>query len=422
MNQERSLFQRVQGLDLHEIALWVFLLLMAVRVGFPESPVRWSIYLMPFILVGMVGFQWRVQGNMNDDGVALLKRYYVPLLAVHVLIVVVSLLALLNREGIITRYIEESVFFITPIVSGGLLFLLPRKSKPDRYLTLLLFGFIGLFWISIRFDVAAVLVTTTRVLEILLNADFTASKDIPTESNFAFPFGLLLICFLIRRKWLLALISTYFCAVNFKRITLFGIFIVTVITPIVLWLYRRFRMHYVVAVLLAAANITVVILTILLARGQFDTFFLDTIGMVPNDLLLGRPRTYNTLLDGFEIQGFAIPIIGIGLGSTTTYLEGIDYFLTQAHSTLLKHLLEFGPLVFLVWLLTLVYLNTRTGPNTVMLLSLNMFWLTGNTYILFEIMLLFYIIQSYFYLEHAEAHVAAEAEVEPLATEVLAAD
>ena len=142
---------------------------------------------------------------------------------------------------------------------------------------------------------------------------------------------------------------------------------------------------------IAFLNLLFVILLIRIGSGHYDQLISISTGMSVDAVTMGRRVLYAQVL-GF-IQD--ISWLGIGLGKTTQILSSIGYELQNLHSDLLKYFLEFGPILFGVWIYGLYRLNTLSPRLITMLVYLNILFITDNVSIYFNVMFLFYLLQAF---------------------------
>lgn len=405
---QHTFIQALSNISYFGIGLLVYVVLLSIRVAFFETPLRWGIYLLPVVIGALVVLHWRQKQFVDEEGLRLFRQYFAPLLALYGAMVVISFFVHLSRDGLITRYFEEAVFILTPLLAAGLLFLLPREHERERYVPPLLLAYCLIFFINIDFNLSDFLLSVEQVFGRLLSLDLSVTVGVPTESNLVYFFALLMPYFALKRRWILLGIATFFMLLSYRRMMIAAVVLIALAAPVLYVMYTRLKQPGRWIVLLAVlVNIVFVVLTIQIGREAFDEFMLETTGSSLNYWLSGRPNLYGVILEGFGIQQFNVPILGVGLGSITPYLEQIEANLINPHSDLLKVLLESGPVLFLVWIFVFYRVHAHTFAAVLLAINLNLYWLVNNSFIFADVLFLFYVLVAFFILDHWETEAAS---------------
>lgn len=378
VNGDVPLTARAEGTVKVFPLLYALLLVgMGTRLTFPS--VREGVYILPVVAAAWLIVTPGVTSFRRRPSVGLLLRYF----KLYVGLVLYSAATVLISGSASGRFLKEAAFVIGPIV----LVLALMRHGPDadglRYMKVLFWvTAVSFVWLH-RHDLADLLPTPTS----LLRAAETSS--IATESGHSFVFGLLTLYFTLAGAWLYAALAVAFTLVSFKRIALVGVVgaLACYLLLRLLWPKVRNR-RFIIPALAVLANVAVVAVYYALARGTFDAFIQAKLGVTTNFLWQGRQRTYRLLFEHLSKAG----MIGLGLGGTYDFLIRRPIGAHLAHSDVLKFFLEFGPLLFLVWVFSLYRIGMRRLKILTMTIYMNFLFLTDNVSIYFEVMALFYLI------------------------------
>lgn len=290
------------------------------------------------------------------------------------------------------RFYEEFYFVFSPLIFAFLLLLL---RPVEDYTKAVCF----LFWaITISFVAEKFQFFLEEIKNPLLLKDAFLTSDLPTESNFAFQFGLFLIVFLAKKQRMYSLIALLMLLLSFKRIAIAGV-LVFLLLALVRKLSGQRLNPAGSKTLILLFNCIVVFLLFLFFNGIFDRLVEDTLGVSSNFISQGR---YNIYQDIFAHYG-RISILGFGLGSINLFLSTTGYQLVNLHSDVLKVFFELGPVLFFSW----IYFFHRwanTFLSSCLAIYINILFLTDNVFIYFDVMFVFYILMIYSFHTETKMH------------------
>jgi hypothetical protein len=143
-----------------------------------------------------------------------------------------------------------------------------------------------------------------------------------------------------------------------------------------------------IALFFIGFNISVLFILFALSEGTFDEFIVTQIGISPGILFMGRLSVFKAV---FDYTG-NIPIIGKGLGYTTSILESgtLNVGLELMHSDIIKYYIEFGLIGFSLLLFIFYRYGLLGGKSIYLVVYYNIIALTDNISIYMEVMLIFY--------------------------------
>jgi hypothetical protein len=219
--------------------------------------------------------------------------------------------------------------------------------------------------------------------------DAFTTSELPTESNFAFQFGMFAIIFLQTGKKRYTLITFFLLLLSFKRIALAGVLIF-----LLLALVRKLSGKRINPAgnktLILVFNCVLVGILFLFFTGAFDEFIEERFGMSSNFISQGR---YNIYQDIFSYFG-RIDLLGFGLGSINMFLTAKGYELVNLHSDVLKVFFELGPLLFIGWIYCF-HKWANSFLSACLAIYVNVLFFTDNVLIYFDVMFVFYILMIY---------------------------
>lgn len=281
------------------------------------------------------------------------------------------------------RFYQEFYFVLSPLLFSVLLLTLRPEKDYSRAVYFLFWG-ITAAYIAEKFPFFI-----EELLHPSLLIDAFLTSELPTESNFAFEFGLFLIVFLEKKEKKYALFAFLLLLLSFKRIA-----IAAVIIYVLLALVHRLSKGRINPAgnktLWLLVNCAVVSVLFLFFSGAFDEFIENSFGLSSNFISQGR---YNIYQDIFHHFG-RIDFFGFGLGSINIFLSNTGYELVNLHSDVLKVFFELGPLFFVLWIF-FFYRWTVTFLNACLAIYINVLFFTDNVFIYFDVMFVFYVLMVY---------------------------
>lgn len=305
----------------------------------------------------------------------------------YLVMVLYSSAMLLWRGNVSVRFLSEAFFLLCPPVVAMLILGFTKRQELGFWLKAFFLGTI-LVYIGDK-GLSSVLGYVAQ-----FSAFFKLSNSyLDSESQLAFIFGLFLIFFAYQRKWGWALMAAIFTIFAYKRIAILA----ALGGLIVLLALSRFKNppikpQIILAIVLATLNTLVVGFYYQVVSGSLDDLVHSTLGISTNLLLMGRQEIYAR-----AFMHVPSTLIGNGLGSTTEVLRALGS-LDILHSDVLKVFLEFGPMVFWLWMFVYYRIAADSVIGLALTVYLNVLFLTDNTLIYFQVMVPFYL------LLHAAQH------------------
>lgn len=352
----------------------LFLFIASTLLPFIWDPGKYIKYILPvvpFLFCGLLGF---VKSN------PLSQNYFLRNLILYSVLFGVSLVVALS-DKMYSRLLVEAFLVISPLFFIYGLTLLSPKGKEVAMVKTLFFGSVLTYLFESGFYLFEILENPTLLIQGIL------TSTVESESGYSFVFGLFFLFFMMERNKTYSLIGFLLCVLSYKRIAIFGI----IISCIFYFVFNKRRGLFeknrkLSSFVFLAFNLIVVFLFFQLMSGRYDEYIVEHTGLSPNQFSLGRYDLYKFVLD---VIG-PLPLQGIGFGKTVDILYSHGSSILNFHSDIIKNFLEFGPLLFVIWLFSFYYFNSVSFKIFTLVLFVNIVFLTDNIFIYFEVMFQFY--------------------------------
>jgi hypothetical protein len=280
---------------------------------------------------------------------------------------------LIRNHHFYNRFFIEAFLLLAPLMA---LMFWKITHDYEKVLTVCLCGMVAAYIIQVTYNLQS--------MEFGSLSDAIQNSYMPTETGYiAFVFGLFFIHFFYhdRKKiWLLGILLI----LSFKRIN----FVAVPIAIILSGVFYNQKSIKLLPILALIMNALFIVLLRGFFLGNFDNIIEETFGIAPNVLSMGR----QTILAEMNEHVKSISWLGIGLGksvdllSNSIQLEGIN----NLHSDLIKNFIEFGPVVFSIWIYSFYRINAISRTGLALTFYLNIIYLTDNVSIYFFVMTVFY--------------------------------
>lgn len=216
-----------------------------------------------------------------------------------------------------------------------------------------------------------------------------ANSESTFESTLAFPVGLIALYFFIAKKYLYSFLSLALCLLMLKRIVILALIISLFPKLCGVRVQRLIVNPYVVTI----AGTIVTVLIIEFSKGSFDNIFVEYLDQSANQFSKGRQQLWAATLDVLKFNYQDFIFWGVGQGKVTTLLDKVSYTKDiRLHSDLLLLLLQFGIVVFVLFLF-LLNKHKSIDKRTVSLF-LTMLLVTDNVLVYQHVMVFYFLILS----------------------------
>ena len=229
------------------------------------------------------------------------------------------------------------------------------------------------------------------------NAIFTSAAL--TESGVAFVLGLFAILFLMIGDYKYYMISILFSIFSFKRIVLIGVLFCSIayfiynkdISHLKIMKFNEKTKYILLPILFILINLLTIYMFFNLIDGSYDPMIKDITGQSVNSFTQGRLFLYNSVFTEID----KISLTGIGIGQIDIITYDIMGKSQNLHSDIIKNYLEFGIMLFIVWLFVIYYIIKDNIKILIFTIYTNILFLTDNIFYI-SLVICFGFIYSYF--------------------------
>ncbi|MBN8879623.1 MAG: O-antigen ligase family protein [Sphingobacteriales bacterium] len=278
----------------------------------------------------------------------------------------------IRGQNFYSRFFVESFLMLAPLVA---LSFWNIRNNQERILKTCIYGCIVAYAVQVVYNL--------QTMGFVSLSEALRDSYMPTETGYiAFVFGLFFVhCFYNDKRKLLLLGVLVF--LSFKRINFVAIPAALLMTAFL----GRFNFKR-IALIAVGINGLLILLLHNFFMGNLDDFIIEKFNMSPNVLSMGRQTILSTVNDYLKDSAG----LGIGLGksvdllSNSIQIEGIN----NLHSDLIKIYIEFGILVFCIWIYSLYRINATSKAGLALTIYLNLLFITDNVSVYFFVMIIFY--------------------------------
>lgn len=341
-------------------------------------PLRYIKYLMPLAAMPIYFSYSRIKLSSPSS------KYYFSILIFYVIIFLFLGTNDYLFSSLSSRYIPNVVFVLSPLLF--LIFIQPlfKYELTKKYVLVIFYFNILIFILTEGRDFVSLFSGSISFSNALLASEF------PTESNLAYVFGILLLFFILERyPFGYKLAASILLILCFKRVVM-GAFAISFgmywLSDLLKFNPRKYR--FFLATVGVLINLLFVSFTSLIVKGEYDNYIYDKTGVSTDRLLMGRKSLYTIAFDQVGDDGW----IGKGIGKVDDAIYSVYNLPINLHSEILRNYLEFGIIIFTLWLFVIFYQNTFSIKSFSLFVYLNVLLLTDNVFIYFDIMFYFYFI------------------------------
>lgn len=280
------------------------------------------------------------------------------------------------------RFFPNAVFILSPLLF--LFFLIPffNQRKIRRYVKLAFILTLVIFAVQQFKNFLPVISDFSLLKQAIL------SSTIETENQLAFSLGLFLFYFLTEKypkRYIIVCLIIF--VLSFKRIAL-GSFVLSYLLFILFGMLKTNvqQRRYLFVLLAVVANFIYLEITFLIVDGALDDLVKEYTNFSTNRFLLGRQVYYQVVLDKVGTISWS----GLGLGKIDNILFSTFNGPQNLHSDILKNYLEFGVVLFTLWLIVLYLKGSFSREGLAITIYFNVLMFTDNVFIYFDFMFFFY--------------------------------
>ncbi len=294
---------------------------------------------------------------------------------------------LIMDSGFTYRNFVNLVLLFTPLIFVWGIFKFGSKQLLDKIITFFFYAFTALYAI----ELAKGGVSLGSFLQIF-KANLVTDSYFETESGISLVMGFYFLFFMHKKQRNFAIIAAFLTILGAKRIAIFGIIICTVF-------YFFFPLYKISKSRKFYGTLFLIVGTLLgifwdgIITGSFNDLIEGVTGVSANRFFMGRLNRFQLVFS----EATEMPVYGLGLG--LGYLENILYyqvgFASAFHGDFYRMYLEFGPLLFSIWLYIIgkyCSINKLALTATLLLIILLQ---TDNALIYNRVMFSYYFIMAY---------------------------
>jgi hypothetical protein len=338
---------------------------------------RYAKYLLPVVALGITAPLVRQVAPSRFA-----RRDLRDFVALAMVVIAASIALAMLRHAPVARALEEAALVMAPLITACVIFPSLRVERSSTYADWIFAGTAATYLVERGGAIAGVVSRPGGIWDRLLTSSSAA------ESTASFVFGLMALYYVYTGRRTRALLAIALVILSFKRIAMFG-----ALTCILLWVLLRvtrvdLRRHWrLVAALAVLANALVLLVLYWLSTGSLNELIDRHTGLSTDWFTMGRGSLYAALFARFE-PGW----LGHGLGAATSYLEAVGFTAQNAHSDVIKYVIEVGPLLATAWLWALYRLARGSTAALLLVVFANILFISDNVSIYFELMFVLYVL------------------------------
>ena len=372
---------------------YLFLSFIAFLI-FIENEYSWLRHLKyttPFIFA-VVASPFIKRRYINPVSYSFFKRY----LILYAVILLLNMIVLLVQSEIHVRFFKEAYFIMCPIISIMLVSLFHGGSYRENANKSASFFF---YCVTAAYLMFLVIDKGTVLFDFKTNFSLYETNLLYSESNIAFLFGYLTLYFFLEKNYRNFAVSLLLTIVAYKRIVIVGVSL-TILLYYLKKVYKNILGKKLIVIIISL-NFLFIYLSILIALGELDPYIREITGHSTNYIFVGRQFYHRIVINVFG----EFSLFGIGLGKITSLFFERFNLEINPHSDVIKLYLEFGIVLFFVWLYCFYRFAIISYRMFLYTFYTNIIFFTDNTFIYMHVMLLYYLLMFFEYHK-----IAAEAE------------
>ncbi len=313
------------------------------------------------------------------------RNFYYKLIVAIVIIVIVNFVTTtIIYSNVDQRFFEIAIFLINPPLGVSLLMNSYGVSAIKRIIGILFSVTLAGYIINVGYDPIIEILSIDTLYNSLI------SSILQTESGSSFLFSLFAMYYFMTKQKRSFFVALIFSIISFKRIALLGL-IISISFYTYYFPKQRIIRQRTILVFIILFNLLFIYSAYLISYSfTLNDLSTSVFGMGINQITMGRSIMFQTV---FEYTG-AYSVWGIGLGYSERLLSNrFDvYSISLLHSDILKMYFELGIILFLYWIYNLTKIFSINAKALGMVMMINILFLTDNTLIYNEVMLLFYLL------------------------------
>lgn len=375
-------------LNLVLIYLSILLALIGpISVLVPIGQVKDLRFLSPIILIPLLFV--KIHPHKRE-----INKFFRSLFLLFLIVIVNTLFVsvFFSKHGFTYRNIVNIVLTLTPLIFSWAIIRYVSKSRLIKIINFFFWAFV-IFYVAELFKGGVSLSSFLGVF----TSNIATESYYDTESGISLIMGFYCLFYLHRSNNKLAFLAGMITILGAKRVAIFGLFICLLIY-LFFPVKRMNKSKRFYALIFCVAGFILASFWDALIAGTYNNLITELTGISPNRFFMGRLTRFGLVFS--EVSTMPIWGVGYGLG----YLENILYysvnFASAFHGDFYRLFLEFGVILFGVWL----YLIGKFSGASRLSLSLSVLLIllmqTDNAFIYNRVMFSYYLIIAYSLIEH----------------------
>jgi len=329
----------------------------------------------------------------------MMDELYIKNIVMYFLIVIQSLFFVYLSKPLYQTFFEETVFFMTPLLFIYFLFKYYNHNGKDFYIKFLFWGIVFTYAVHLLSPERG---TANPFFVNPIDLFMKAEKTMGIASH-GFYIGYFMIYFALKKNYRYFIYSLLITMMASKRIAIGALILVYLIYKFSSkdeW--SSFKRVY-IPVIMIVVNLILVYLLYNYTLGEYDDIIFNATGTYAGDLTTGRFWIYNLYMTKHVLSWS-----GDGIGYVTKTISEIIGMKYNFHSDILKNYLEFGPVVFCLWIYFFYRINVRNLKMFLYVIYTNVLFISDNVFTYFDVLFLLYFFISITVIEEKEEILLAE--------------
>jgi len=381
----------------NHLPFMVLLVLFLISMTFTMIPyfreLRYIKYIVPFLSPFFL-LPRRSYFNLFDE------LYYKNMI-MYFIIVVQSLFVVYISKPLYMNFFGETLFFTTPLLFTFFLFKYYNHNNKDFYIKFLFWGIVFTYAIHLLSPERGF---TDPIFVNPINLFLKAEKTMGIASHGLY-MGYFMIYFALKKNYRYFIYALFVSLLSSKRIAMGALLLVFVIYKLSGKKEWSQMKKVTISVIMVLINLIIVYFLYHYTLGDYDDFIFLLTGTNAGDITTGRFWIYNMYMDKHVFDW-----MGDGIGFVTKTISDIVGMNYNFHSDILKNFLEFGPVVFCLWVYFLYKINARNLKTLLYVIYTNVLFITDNVFIYFDVFFLFYFFITITLIEERDEYEVLETE------------
>lgn len=281
---------------------------------------------------------------------------------------------------------------LTPLIISDAISKKTSLLQHRKVIYFLFWSYVFVFFVQLAKDgISLVSILTIFQSNIIVDSEFE------TESDVSLVLGPYALFFLHYKRWKYAAFSIFLVILGAKRVAILGLAISIlfyyVICPVIFRKQTEERPSKKFAIIFSVCGILVASIWAMIIEGTFSDYIQEVTGLSINRFLMGRMGRFQLVFSNIHEHPF--PGFGYGLGYIENILYYVANFPSSFHNDFYRLYLEFGVIVFGIWLYIQGYFCTSNKLLFSLIILIFLLMQTDNVFMYDRVMYAFYLIYAF---------------------------